>query len=266
MNRLRNALMSCIAWLMSYLVLVFAGAVSAFGFYVLNRTPVYGARNRGPQPRLMIVSNHKDSRDSFLIGLVTCFPWLLWKPHLMPYNLADAREGIDSWLLRFVYRMMRVIPVHRDAAGHRHDHAAYLRACEVLNDDGVVHVYPEGTRSTNEELSSAQPQVGAMALTTGATVRPVYYFGRFCPYRKYPGDPPETWLRKTFGKNVEWLLDFRTGQVLIVIFGDDITPAEILAMAGDGDHRERNVRVAEGIMERIRMLQQRCRENLQHAA
>ena len=266
MNRLRNGLMSLVSWLVCYLVIVFAGTVSAFGFYVLNRTHVFGARNRGPQSRLMIVSNHKDSRDSFLIGLVTCFPWLLWKPHLMPYNLADAREGIDSWLLRFVYRTMRVIPVHRDATGQRHDHAAYLKACEVLNDEGVVHVYPEGTRSISEELSLPQPQVGAMALATGATVRPVYYYGRFCPYRKYPGDPPITWLRPVFGENVEWLLDLRTGQLLIVIIGEDITPVEILAMAGDGDHRERNCRVAEGIMERIRILQQRCLTDIQHAA
>lgn len=243
-----------------YITLVFTALMCLIGFRLLNKTAVMGVQNLGPRRRLLIVSNHQSLVDSFVVGMVIYFPWLFWRPNLAPSHLADARNFMTHPILRYVYRVLRVIPVGRNAQGERRDRGAYAAACNVLKAGGMLHVFGEGTRSTNQELLPPKPQIGGLALDTGATVRPVYITGLHAvhPYRKRPGDPPVTWWRRLFGPHTEWLLDIRAGHQITVVLGEDIAPDQARALAGDGDHREQVTCLAEAIMERIRMLKQQA--------
>ena len=239
-----------------YFTLVVTALVCVIGFRVLNRTRVLGAKNRGPRKHLLIVSNHQSLVDSFVVGMVIYFPWLFWRPNLAPSHLADARNFMTHPILRYVYQVLRVIPVGRNARGERRDSGAYATACGVLRNGGMLHVFIEGTRSIDQTLLPPKPQVGGLAFDTGATVRPIYITGLHAvhPYRKAPGDPPATWWRRLFGAHTEWLLDLRAGHQIAVVIGEDLTPDHICSLAGDGDHREQVTRLAEVIMEQIRKL------------
>lgn len=231
-----------------------------FVFRVLNRTTVIGRHYLGPRRRCLIVSNHQSLIDSFLVGLVAYFPWVLWHLDLAPSHLADANNFVTHPLLKFVYRELRVIPVGRNADGTRSDLKAFLAARRVLASGRILHVFPEGTRSTSEQLLPPVPQVGALALVDGVTVLPVYISGmhKVFPYRKKRGDPPATLWRFLFGRQTEWLLDVRAGHRLTVVVGRPISPDELRRIAGQGRPREQSARVSEALMCRIRHLQFVC--------
>ena len=131
-----------------------------------------------------------------------------------------------------------------------------MAACSTLRQGGMLHVFIEGTRSPDDNLMPPKPQVGALALDTGATVVPLYFRGmhRVHPYRKMPCDPPETWWRRWFGTHTEWLLDIRAGHHIVVEVGQPITPQELQVLAGSGEHRERVTRLSCAIMERLQAL------------
>jgi len=225
-------------------------------FGLLNRTVRFGRRLR-LKPKLLIVSNNQSLVDSFLVGWVLGTPTMFFRPSLIPYHLADARNFMSHPVLKHVYRALRVIPVGRAASGERQDHGALLTAVRVLQDGGVVHAFIEGTRSPNGTLQPPKKQVGALAMLSGAAVRLVYIDGmhHVQPYRKAPGDGPPTWMRRLFGAKTEWLLDMRTGQRIRVVVGDDMTPDEIATISGtSGTRHEQAQRVSDAIIERLEFL------------
>lgn len=243
-------------FLLFYLTLLLTWLVSIVIFRVLNRTTVIGCHYRGPQPRTLVVSNHQSLIDSFLLGSVLSFPWILWKPWLAPYHLADARNFMTHPVLRYVYAVLRVIPVGRNASGERRDHDAFIAAKRAIKSGGTLFVFIEGMRSTTDMLLPPKPQVGALAYDTDATVLPVYFTGMHGvhPYRKRPGDSPVTWWRRVFGVHTEWLLDIRVGQRLTVCIGDPLTPSQIKLLAGQDSHRRRVVEVTNVLQDRLRDL------------
>lgn len=241
----------------TYPLVAMTVALSGVLFGTLNRTIRYGRRPRLRQ-KLLIVSNHQSLIDSFLVGWALGTPTMFFRPSLIPYHLADARNFMSHPVLKHVYRALRVIPVDRNAAGERSDHGALLTAVRVLEAGGVVHAFIEGTRSVNGDLQPPKKQVGALALLSGAAVRLVHIDGMHAvqPYRKAPGDGPPTWIRRIFGARTEWLIEMRFGQEIRISVGDDMTPEEIKAIAGtSGTRHEQARRVSEAMMERLRFLQ-----------
>lgn len=230
------------------------GAACWFVFCLANRLHVRGPRRR-LRPGLLIVSNHQSMLDSFLVGSALYFPQLMWAPNLTPHQLADEENFMQLPVLSRIFKILRVIPVKKTAGRVRRDPIAFRRAVKVLRSGGIVHVYIEGTRSRSEQLLPPVPEVGAIALLSGATVRPVYLNGmhRVQPYRKDPGDGPPTWWRR-LSPRVEWVMDVRAGHDTLVNVGDDISPTEAAALAGCGDNRERSDRLARALMERISLL------------
>lgn len=251
-----------------YLTLVLTWLISLLIFRVLNRTVVRGKPYHGPRGRVIVVSNHQSLIDSFLLGSVLSFPWILGKPQLTPYHLADARNFMTHPILRYVYAVLRVIPVGRSDDGERRDHHAFLTAKEVVRSGGNLFVFLEGTRSTDNTLLPPKPQVGALALDTEATVLPVYFTGMHDvhPYRKRPGDPPVTWWRRLLGTHTEWLLDIRCGHRIDVVIGQPISSADMSEVAGEGSHRRRATNAAIAMHSCLEVLRETVETNEEGAA
>ncbi len=244
--------------------------VCIFVFRVLNRTTVYGRQFAGPRRRCLIVSNHQSLIDSFLVGMVVYFPAVLWHPDLAPAHLADAKNFSSHGTLRYIYDILRVIPVARTAKGKRNDMAALRAVRRVLEQGRTLHVFIEGSRSQTEELLPPRREVGGHALVEGVTVLTVYFRGMHAvqEYCKNPDDLPPTLWNRLFGKpgrHTEWLTKLRAGNRIEIAIGRPIPPEEILAIAGQGAPRERQARVAEAIMDHIKNLRKQVQQNVTSA-
>ena len=109
---------------------------------------------------ILLVCNHKHVFDQCFIIMAT----------KRPIRYMAKKEYFDGKFAWF-FRLAGCIPVDRSI----HDDAAKAAALEVLELDGAVGLFPEGTRNAGEELSLLPFKEGAMkiATKTGCPIIPV---------------------------------------------------------------------------------------------
>jgi len=83
---------------------------------------------------------------------------------------------LESPLLGPLIRVLRAFPANLSV---RFDRKAYEQACRVLNEGGLLVLFPEGTRTYDGLLGEIQSGVAALAVETGATIVPVSICGAF---------------------------------------------------------------------------------------
>lgn len=82
-------------------------------------------------------------------------------------------ENWDNWLYRLLFRNWDVIPLERE----RVDVSAIRKGLEALENDRVLFVTPEGTRSHHGRLQKAKPGVVMLADRTQVPVWPIACYG-----------------------------------------------------------------------------------------
>lgn len=134
---------------------------------LLYRCQVEGRENIPAEGAVMLCSNHISWWDPPLVAA------LAWprKVHFMAKEEL-FRYPLFAWLLPRVH----AFPVKRDTADRR----AIKTALKILNQGGVLGLFPEGTRSRTGQLLPPQPGVGLIAQKSLALVVPVAIHG---PYR-----------------------------------------------------------------------------------
>lgn len=111
----------------------------------------------------ILAPNHKSFVDIFLIGIAT-------RRQLRFMAKVELFKGPLKWLLP----RLGAFPVVR---GHA-DAASFETACAILEQGGVVVVFPEGTRVDQADaLGTPHHGAGRLALATGAPVVPVAIAG-----------------------------------------------------------------------------------------
>ncbi len=125
--------------------------------YNVERVP-----SSGP---VILAANHTSFADPPLVGVgIRRATYFLARDTLFHPPL------FGTWL-----RSVNSIPVDRDGGG-----AAGLRVVlDLLEQEEMVLLFPEGTRSANGNLLPARPGLGLIALKSGAPVVPVRLFGLF---------------------------------------------------------------------------------------
>lgn len=113
---------------------------------------------RGPA---ILAANHISFLDSFFIPLVL--------PRRVTY-LAKA-EYWDSWKTRWFFNVVGQIPVRRQDSEKAR--AALESGIRVLGAQGLLGIYPEGTRSPDGRLYKGKTGPARMALQAGCPVVPV---------------------------------------------------------------------------------------------
>jgi len=156
----------------SYVIILLSATLSAVFFCLFNRLHVHGWRNFKRRKNTLLLPNHRTMIDSFLVGLLGCFPEAIWRPDLMPYHTAAAENFFSSWLLAFFARMWRSIPIKPG----RKDPTA-LRITNEIIADGVVMMFPEGTRSRDGTIGEGRLGVGRLILDTKPQTVPVFVAG-----------------------------------------------------------------------------------------
>lgn len=143
-------------------------AIKALVGGVMNGLYRVGIEGIGHVPaagRGIVAANHISFLDSFFIPLVI--------PRRVTY-LAKA-EYWDSWRTRWFFELVGQIPVRRQDAEKAQ--AALEAGLQVLNRDGLLGIYPEGTRSPDGCLYRGKTGVARMAVQAECPVIPVGLVG-----------------------------------------------------------------------------------------
>ncbi|MCW5559726.1 MAG: 1-acyl-sn-glycerol-3-phosphate acyltransferase, partial [Verrucomicrobiae bacterium] len=112
---------------------------------------------------VLLAANHVSFGDPPLIG--ACVPRAIC--FLARQSLFD-----HAWFARLI-RSLNAVPVDRDGGGP----SGLRTVLELLEQERVVLLFPEGTRSTDGRLQEARNGVGLAVLRSGAPVVPVRTFG-----------------------------------------------------------------------------------------
>ena len=130
-------------------------------FKLLYRVKAEGLENFPKEGPVIVAANHVSFMDSMWIPLVV--------PRKMVY-LAKS-EYFESWKTGWFFRALGMIPVKRDVK--EKTDAALQTGLEVLNEGGVLGLYPEGTRSPDGRLYRGRTGVARLALRARSPVVPV---------------------------------------------------------------------------------------------
>lgn len=112
---------------------------------------------------VILAANHESFLDPPLLG-IACKRAI--------YFLAK-RELMNVWWLGWLLPKLNVIPV--DLGGS--DRSALKKLIRVLNSGEGALIFPEGGRTTDGKLQSAQPGLGLIIAKTLAPVVPMRIFG-----------------------------------------------------------------------------------------
>jgi cytidylate kinase len=137
---------------------------------------------RGP---VLLVSNHSSVLDPPLVG-GAC-------PRQLTF-LAKAELFAVPGFGRLI-RALNAMPVRREGA----DAAALRVALRVLEQDGAVLVFPEGTRGPEGRLREPRPGAALLAVLSGAPVVPVFVRGSERAWPRGRRLPRPAKVRVTFG-------------------------------------------------------------------
>jgi len=131
--------------------------------WTLLRARAIGAQNVPETGAAILAPNHFSYMDHFLIGI-----FIRRKVRFM------AKSQLFTPLARWVYLQGGVFPVRRGAR----DDEAFITAEAILEQSGVVAMYPEGGRSrTRDQQPQAKPGIGRLVLDSGAPVVPIAIYG-----------------------------------------------------------------------------------------
>ena len=146
-------------------VLTFGGRI--FG-RAMSRVRFEGALDELPTDGpLILAANHASNLDAPVIGA-----WLIPKLGRRIHWLGK-KELFDWPVVGWVAANGGVHPVDRGAA----DVEAFRLARRILDEGQVLFVFPEGTRSPDGSLQTAQDGLAALALRTGAPIVPIAIAG-----------------------------------------------------------------------------------------
>jgi len=155
---------------MKYNLYAFLRPIIKFLMKLLFRIEVVGSENIPKTGGVVLAGNHKSNFDCvLLIGSVKRMIRFIAK-----------RELVDG-KLGFFYRMMGIIPVDRKVRNKK----AMKEAIEVLSNNGVIGIFPEGTFN-NSEYVSLPFKMGAvkMAVDSNSKIVPFAIIGDFRLFRK----------------------------------------------------------------------------------
>ncbi len=116
---------------------------------------------RGP---LIIVANHVNTFDA---------PVVLSRAYPSPIMTFTKIETFHNPFLAAIFKVWGGIPVHRGEV----DLTAFKLGLSALEEEKILIILPEGTRSRDGKLLRGRPGVSILAQRSQAPILPVVYYG-----------------------------------------------------------------------------------------
>jgi 1-acyl-sn-glycerol-3-phosphate acyltransferase len=151
---------------------------------------LFGLSSRGREnvPKtgpVLLVANHSSFLDPPLVGGMT--------PRQVSFMAKEELFRVP--FLGALIRRLNARPVRREGA----DAGALRTSLRVLQDNGVLLVFPEGTRGPEGTLRDPKPGVGMLAVLSGAPVVPVLIEGSGRAWPRGQRLPRRARVTVTFG-------------------------------------------------------------------
>ena len=137
---------------------------------LLWRPKIEGLENIPTEGGAIFAGNHNSVADEFMLGAVVPRHISFWAKE--DYFSGTGPTGL---FFRTLMNGLGAIPVHR--AGGRAALSAFDAAIPVLQEGGLVCVYPEGTRSPDARLYRGRTGAARLALAAGVPIIPVGTIG-----------------------------------------------------------------------------------------
>ncbi|MDX8046104.1 lysophospholipid acyltransferase family protein [Gracilibacillus sp. S3-1-1] len=124
-----------------------------------------GTENIPKKGSVIICSNHISNYDPPIVG-ITC-------PR--PIHFLAKEELFNNKLFGFILKHVNAIILKRGTS----DRNALRQGLEVLKEDNVLGLFPEGTRSKTGDLKKGMPGAGFFALRSKAAIVPCAVVGDY---------------------------------------------------------------------------------------
>jgi 1-acyl-sn-glycerol-3-phosphate acyltransferase len=131
---------------------------------LLHRIRIEGRENIPPEGCL-IVSNHVSFMDPTTVG------WAMGREMFFLGRKSLFKPPFWNWFLP----ICNVLPIDRDG----HDIGGLRRIIKKLQSGDSVLLFPEGTRSADNQLQPAEPGAALVAVKAAVRILPVRVFGTF---------------------------------------------------------------------------------------
>ncbi len=128
-----------------------------------NRINLHGKSSIPKQGGFILVSNHTSYLDPVYIGIS-----LPRKLHFMA-----KKEAFRSPIFRWILTQLGAFPVDRDRIGVK----TVRKAIQILTDQHVLAIFPQGTRKGELEISTIKQGAAYFSLKTKSPILPVYIKG-----------------------------------------------------------------------------------------
>ncbi len=138
-------------------------AITRALFCLLTRWEIRGAENIPPHGPLIVYANHQNHLDGNL--LIAALPWGI-----------NYMATVDLWDVPVTGQLLRLygaIKLHRGEV----DRTALRQAYGVLDEGGVIGIFPEGTQSPTGQLIRARAGASYIARQSGKPLLPVGLVG-----------------------------------------------------------------------------------------
>ncbi|MDA3885105.1 MAG: lysophospholipid acyltransferase family protein [Candidatus Delongbacteria bacterium] len=146
-----------------------------FWMYVLNSTKFYEkkiiSREKAPY---VFASNHTTMFDS---GFIDCIVFLkrgMFDYKFLPYHTPEYGNFYKNWFMSMYMNYVKCIPLER---GKGIDQFAQKLVTKKLQQGGIVHIFPEGTRSRSGDLLPGKAGVGKRIYESKVRAIPCYHEG-----------------------------------------------------------------------------------------
>ena len=158
----------------SLINLLIVPAISLF-MNLLNRTRVVGRENIAHlRPPYILVSNHLTLLDDLFLGPVIFFPGVLLGYRYLPYHAPEERNFYKRPVIAWFMRRVKAIPIVRGRGNYQE---GVNRLIEAIKAGGILHIFPEGTRTRTGDIGEGKSGIGRIVRETGVPVVPVYHQG-----------------------------------------------------------------------------------------
>lgn len=139
-------------------------------FRILYRIEVHGKENIKKEGRLVLCSNHINNLDPIILSIV--FPrQVCWMA---------KKQIFKSKILAYLLDKIGTFPVDREES----DLSAIKNSLRVLKKEGVLGIFPEGTRVKEINIENAKPGIALISIKAQSPVLPVYIEGNYKPFSK----------------------------------------------------------------------------------
>lgn len=130
---------------------------------IFYRMEVNGGEHLPPEGPVICVANHASLIDPIVMGCSL----------KRPVNFIAKEELFRVPVLNWIIRALGAFPVRRGTG----DRGAIRSALEVLKNEKVLGIFPEGTRYRDNTIHPLQPGAALLALQTGACILPMLISG-----------------------------------------------------------------------------------------